>query len=282
MRIALIGANGQLGTDLQTCLQGEIAPLGHQQIELTDDASVTAALDAARPDVVINTAAYNLVDKAEDDPNAAYATNVLGPRRLAHYCGSKNLVLVHFSTDYVFGLDASRSTPYQETDLPGPLGVYGASKLAGEYFVQAHCPKHYVIRTCGLYGVAARRGAGKGNFIETMLRLGRERPVLRVVNDQICTPTSTADLATAIAELISSDAYGLYHATNRGQMSWYDLAVEALRLRGITTPVIPIPSTEFRSRAKRPTFSVLDSTKLETTIGHAMPDWHDAVACYLS
>lgn len=281
MRIALIGANGQLGTDLQSCLRAEVTPLGHRQIELADEASVVASLDAARPDVVINTAAYNLVDRAEDEAEAAYSVNSLGPRRLAQYCGTRGLVLVHFSTDYVFGLDATRTTAYSETDAPGPLGVYGASKLLGEYFVQAACPKHYVIRTCGLYGVAARSGAGKGNFIETMLRLGRERPELRVVNDQVCTPTSTADLAAAVADLITSDAFGLYHATNQGQMSWYELACEALRLRGISTPVIPISSSEFRSKSRRPNFSVLDCAKLEATLGRTMPSWQDAVARYL-
>lgn len=281
MRIALIGAAGQLGTDLLPLLPVEVVPLRHQDIELGDDASVPNALAAIAPDIVINCAAYNLVDRAEDDPLSAFQINACGPRRLAKYCAEHDAVLVHFSTDYAFGLDRGRSEPYSETDLPGPLGYYGQSKLSGEYAVRSSCPKHFVIRTCGLYGKAARRGAGKGNFIETMLRLGRERPELRVVSDQVCTPTSTADLAAAVVDLIQSSQYGLYHATNSGQMSWHELATETLRLAGISTPVIPITTAQFGAKAPRPNYSVLNGDRLKSVIGRALPDWHDALARYL-
>lgn len=281
MRIALIGSAGQLGSDLLPRLPGEVIALRHHDIELGDDASVPQVLEAIAPDIVINTAAYNLVDKAEDDPQAAWQINTLGPRRLAKFCAERDCVLVHFSTDYVFGLDRQRVAPYLEDDAPGPLGAYGLSKLGGEYAVRSLCPKHFVIRTCGLYGQAARRGAGKGNFIETMLRLGRERPELRVVSDQVCTPTSTADLATAVCELLQTTEYGLYHATNSGQMSWHELASEALKLSGISTPISPITTEQFGAKAPRPRFSVLNCDRLARVIGKPLPDWHDALARYL-
>ncbi len=281
MRIALIGATGQLGSDLLPLLSGDTVPLRHLDIELGDDASVQSKLEAIGPDVVINCAAYNLVDRAEDDPIAAFQVNAFGPRRLAKFCASRDAVLVHFSTDYVFGLDRSRAKPYSETDSPGPLGVYGQSKLSGEFAVRSICPKHFVIRTCGLYGQAARRGAGKGNFIETMLRLGRERPELRVVSDQVCTPTSTHDLAAAVVSLLQTTEYGLYHATNSGHMNWHELASEALRLAGISTPIVPISTTQFGAKAPRPAYSVLNCDRLARVLGRSLPDWHDALARYL-
>lgn len=281
MRIALVGAAGQLGSDLQPLLRGEVVPLRHQDLELGDDDSVSRVLTTMAPDVVINCAAYNFVDRAEDEPTAAWQINALGPRRLAKFCAAHNAVLVHFSTDYVFGLDRQRTEPYRETDLPGPLGAYGLSKLGGEFGVRSQCERHFVIRTCGLYGHAARRGAGKGNFIESMLRLGRERPQLSVVDDQICTPTSTVDLAAAVAALIQTKEYGLYHATNSGCLSWFELACEALRLAGLSTPIVPITTAQFGAKAPRPSFSVLNCEQLTGVLGRPLPDWHDALAQYL-
>ena len=283
MRIALIGATGQLGTDLQTALASEdIVPLGHGQIELADDKSVADCLTTVTPDLVINCAAYNLVDKAEDEPQVAYDVNSLGPRRLADWCGDRNTPLVHFSSDYVFGLDSSREEPFREEDAPGPQSAYAASKLQGEYFVRSLCPQHFVIRTCGLYGVAGARGAGKGNFIEAMLRLGAERDELGVVNDQRCTPTSTADLAQATAGLIRTDAFGLYHAANEGDTTWFELANEVFRLADITVTVNPITSEQFGARAARPGYSVLNCQKLASVAGEPLPEWRDAVARYLT
>src|SRR5205085_9848553 len=173
--------------------------------------------------VVINCAAYNLVDRAEDEPDAAFAVNAWAVRELATACNELGSVLVHFSTDHVFGLDAARRTPYAEDDPPGPVNVYGLSKLSGEYLVRALCPRHFIVRTCGLYGIWGSGGKG-GNFVETMLRLAREGKPLRVVDDQECTPSYTVDIATATAALIATDRYGLYHLTNSGSCSWYDFA----------------------------------------------------------
>lgn len=278
-RIALIGAGGQLATDLAPRLPGDVISLPHAEIEVTDSVQVAQVLDVHRPDVVINCSGYNLVDKAEDEPAVAFAVNAVGPRNLALECGRRGLTLMHVSSDYVFDGGPGRARPFVEDELPGPVSAYGISKLAGEYFVRAGCPKHFVIRTCGLYGIAATRA--KGNFLETMLRLAATRPELKVVNDQRCTPSYTADVAGAMAELLSTDAFGLYHVTNGGAMTWYELACELFRQAGLSVKVIPITSAEFGARARRPAYSVLDCRKVEQLLGRPMPDWPDAVGRYL-
>lgn len=278
-RVTLIGAGGQLATDLLRALPACI-PLAHAEIEITDPASIERVLGPLRPSVVINTAAYNLVDKAEDEPAAAQAVNADGPANLARFCQRHGALLVHVSTDYVFGADSSRNIPYTETDQPGPLGVYGASKLAGERVVQSECDQHLVIRTCGLYGTAATKS--KGNFVKTMLRLGAERPEVRVVNDQYCTPSSTADVAEMIAALIGAGSTGLFHVTNSGATTWFDVAAEAFRLKGLSTPVIPIPSSQYPTNANRPEYSVLDCSKAQAATGRIMPTWQDALARFVA
>lgn len=286
MRIALIGAMGQLGTDLLPRLQAaghDVRPLGHADIEITNTENSAAVLEPMQPDIVINTAAYNLVDKAEDEPDAAMAVNGLGPQLLARLAEKYGWRLLHISTDYVFGENSrAEPIPFTESDLAVPTCRYGLSKLTGEKFVQANCSRHYVVRTCGLYGIAALRGAGKGNFVETMLRLGRDRKQLRVVNDQLCTPTSTTDLADSLVKLIATDAFGLYHATNSGCMTWCEFAREIFRQANLDVEVIPITTAEFGAKAKRPNFSVLDGSKLAAVIGETPPDWHDALTRYLA
>lgn len=280
MRIVLIGASGQLGTALTQCLGGEVLPLAHAAVDIADTVAVGKALDDARPDLVMNASAYNLVDKAEDEPERAFAVNGLGPRNLALWCAGNDRPLLHVSTDYVYGLDSGRQTPYQETDAPGPLGAYAVSKLAGEAFVRSLCRRHFVVRTCGLYGRA--RSPGKGNFVETMLRLGRERGSVSVVDDQWCTPTSALDLARALSRLIETEAWGLYHATNSGATTWRRLAAEVFRLAGMNVEVRPITTAEYPTKARRPPYSVLDSRKLAAVIGKELPPWQEAVAEYLA
>jgi dTDP-4-dehydrorhamnose reductase len=280
MRIAVIGAHGQLGSDLMAQFGARSVPLGHDQIDITDPARIAAALEGVRPDVVINAAAYNLVDRAEDEPAVAFNVNAFGPRHLGQWCANQGAVLVHVSTDYVFGLDTGRTQPYREDELPGPQSAYAASKLTGEHFVRAECPRHIVIRTCGLYGQAATRS--KGNFVQTMLRLGRERCELRVVDDQRCTPSFTSDVAAAIVRLVESDARGTFHVTNSRSMTWCEFAREIFRQAGISTPLVPITTAEFGARARRPAFSVLDCTKYETMTGARLRPWQEALADYLS
>ncbi|HEY2252840.1 MAG TPA: dTDP-4-dehydrorhamnose reductase [Planctomycetaceae bacterium] len=279
MRILLIGAGGQLGTALTARLHGELIPVGRDALDIADAAAVTDVLARSRPELVINTAAYNFVDRAEEERDRANDVNAVGPKNLADSCGTLNIPLVHVSTDYVFGHDAERHTPYTERDLPGPLSEYARSKLAGETCVREAWPKHYVLRTCGLYGRAS--SPGKGNFVETMLRLGRERDAVSVVDDQCCTPTSTADLADAIARLITTDRYGLYHATNAGSTTWCGFATEIFRQAGLKVDVKPITTAQFGAKAPRPAYSVLDSSKLAAAIGRPMRPWQEALADYL-
>lgn len=255
-------------------------PLGHAEIELSSEASVEATLAQVEPKAVINAAAYNLVDQAEDEPAAAFAVNAIGPRNLAQYCERTGIPLVHVSSDFVFGLDTSRATPYSESDAPGPQSAYAVSKLAGEYFVRGQCRRSFVLRTCGLFGPT--RAPGRGNFVETMIRLATERGELRVVSDQRCTPTSTRDLATAILKLLETEAYGLYHATNFGSTTWHGFASEIVKVAGLDVPVRPISSADFAAKARRPHYSVLDCRKLTEATGFEFPSWQDALATYLA
>jgi dTDP-4-dehydrorhamnose reductase len=276
MRYAVIGAAGQLGRDLCPRLEGEVLAWGRDQAELTQPDKLRAALAAARPDVVINCAAYNFVDKAESEPDAAFAVNAFGVRNLALVCHELDITLVHFSTDYVFGIDDKRKAPYAESEAPGPVSVYGLSKLAGEYMVRAICPKHFIIRTCGLYGVWGSGGKG-GNFVETMLRVAGQGKPLRVVGDQVCTPSYTVDVANAVAKLIQTGRYGLYHATNAGSCSWFEFARTIFEQAGVQANLTAITSQEYGAAARRPAYSVLASSS-----GVApLRDWREALAAYL-
>jgi dTDP-4-dehydrorhamnose reductase len=257
-----------------------VISLTRDRADLTCADTLRAALGDLRPQVVINCAAYNFVDKAEQEPDAAMAVNAWGVRELAVVCRDLDRVLVHFSTDYVFGLDESRRTPYAETDAPGPVSVYGLSKLAGEYTVRSLCPKHFVIRTCGLYGVWGSGGKG-GNFVETMLRVAGQGKPLRVVADQVCTPSYTVDVATAAAALLQTGRYGLYHLTNSGSCSWHELARTIFATAGVAADLTPIASKDWPAPARRPAYSVLGMDAYRALGLPALPPWPDAVAAYL-
>lgn len=279
MRAAIIGAKGQLGRDLVARLGKQAIPMDHSTIDITDPTSVWNVLDHERPDTVINCAAYNFVDKAESDREAAMLTNRRGPGFLADYCREHDLKLVQVGTDYVFdGRDGRQ--PWTETDEPLAISTYASSKLAGELLVRTHCPRHFVVRTCGLYGQTS--SYGKGNFVETILRLGNERSEIKVVDDQVCTPTSTSTLASAIIDLVRTDQYGLYHATNSGKCSWFEFACEIVRLGRLNTKVVPITTADYGARARRPRYSVLNCSKLTNVLGWGMPPWRDALARYLA
>jgi dTDP-4-dehydrorhamnose reductase len=280
-RTVIIGAQGQLGSELAGRLAGsDMTALSRAELDIADCQAVNSALDRLHPECVINAAAYNLVDRAEDEPERALAVNALGPRNLAAWCTAHAARLVHVSTDYVFGLDQQRRMPYTENDSPGPISAYAVSKLAGEQLVLAAGEQHLVIRTCGLYGLNATQQ--KGNFVSTMLRLGRERGEVRVVDDQRCTPTSVPDLTDAVLSLIEQNASGLYHFTNAGSATWCEFAEEIFRLAGMTVRVTPITSQEFGAKARRPAYSVLDCTRLQSTLGRSPPDWHEALARHIS
>lgn len=276
-KYVVLGAAGQLGRDLCARLPGQAVPLTRADADLTDAAGLRAKLTELRPEVVINCAAYNFVDKAEDEPESAFAVNALGVRSLAEICGNLGITLVHFSTDYVFGLEAGRETPYEETDAPGPVSVYGASKLAGEYFARTLCPRHFVIRTCGLYGRWGSGGKG-GNFVETMLRAAGQGKPLRVVTDQVCTPSYTVDVAEAAIQLLQATNYGLHHLTNAGQCSWFEFAGAIFEVVGIRADLSPIVSKAYGAKARRPDFSVLASEWKGTP---RLRHWREALAAYL-
>src|SRR5262245_58888055 len=220
VKYAVFGAHGQLGRDLCPRLAGEVLSLTREHADLACPGSLRSLLQELQPGVVVNCAAYNLVDRAEAEPDAAFTVNAWGVRELAGASRDLGCLLVHFSTDYVFGLDERRTAPYSETDAPGPVSVYGLSKLVGEYLVRSLCPKHLVVRTCGLYGVWGSGGKG-GNFVETMLRLAGPGKTPSVVTDQVCTPSYTADVASATVALLGRGARGLFHVTNSGCCSWH-------------------------------------------------------------
>jgi dTDP-4-dehydrorhamnose reductase len=280
MNYAVIGAAGQLGRDLCPRLSGEVVTLSRVEADLTKPDLLRATLSALRPQIVVNCAAYNFVDKAEAEPDAAFAVNARGVRDLATICRDLGSTLVHFSTDYVFGLDAGRRTPWLESDAPGPVSFYAVSKLAGEYLVRSLCPRHFVIRTCGLYGVWGSGGKG-GNFVETMLRVAGASKPLRVVADQVCTPSYAVDVATATAALIQTDHYGLYHVTNSESCSWYEFAAAIFELAGVKADLTPIASAEFAAAARRPDYSVLDNSKVGLAGVRSLRPWREALAVYL-
>ncbi len=283
MKIAVLGAAGQLGRDLcpRLAALGEVVPLSRADIDLSQPSTITTTRIASYDlDYFVNAAAYNFVDKAETEPEAAFAVNALGVRALARACDEAGALLVHYSTDFVFGIDPAHTVPRTETDLPGPASAYGVSKLAGEYFVLDEVYGALVIRTCGLYGMWGSGGKG-GNFVETMLRVSGQGKPLRVVNDQRCTPSYTADVAAATVSLLERGVKGLIHVTNSGDCTWYEFAAEIFRQSGLTPDLIPITSAEFGAAAKRPAYSVLSTAKLVSQGVPALRPWQEALAAYL-
>jgi dTDP-4-dehydrorhamnose reductase len=279
MRAVLIGANGQLGSDLMKIFSGwDLVGKTHCDLDIGDLERVREVLSHTKPDAVINTAAFNRVDDCEDDPEKAFSANAYGARNLARVCADFNCALMHISTDYVFG--GEKTSPYTEDDAPNPLSVYGVSKLAGEYFVRNICPKHFVVRTSGLYGAAGSRGKG-GNFVDTMIRLAREGKPIRVVDDQVLTPSYTKDLAQGLKELVQTEAYGVYHITNRGQCSWQEFAAKTFLLLGLNPDFRPTTTEALGLKARRPAYSVLARAKLKQLGIEDMPPWDDALKRYL-
>ena len=264
-----------MGTALLAALPQAVG-MGRLTLDITDRDAVAHSVRWPRFDTVINCAAYNQVDRAEQDIEACRSVNEHGPRLLAEACQRERVRLVHISTDYVFGQRSPHRTPWTEEDVPRPAGVYAQTKLAGESQV-ARSERHLIVRTCGLYG----RSAGRNNFVETMLRLADSREAIRVVNDQHCTPTSADDLASAIRFLLQVDSAGIFHVVNHGQTTWWDFAEEIFRIASLTRTLQPITAADFASPAPRPTFSVLDTTRYDALGGPPMRDWRDALRAYM-
>ena len=280
MVILVTGAHGQLGQALQSIASHypeiQFQFCGSQEADLTNKASLQQAFKNYNPTFCINAAAYTAVDKAESEPEKAYAINADGVRNLAEVCQEFCCVLLHVSTDFVF--DGMNKTPYIETDIPHPTGVYGASKWAGEQAIQEILTPYYIVRTAWVY---SNFGV---NFMKTMLRLGAERDQLKVVDDQIGSPTLATDLATTLvimcqqtAQDFTSAPYGVYHYSNEGSCSWCEFAQQILLNHGLKTPVLPIPTSEFPTPAKRPAYSVLDKSKIKKAFALEIPSWQEAL-----
>jgi dTDP-4-dehydrorhamnose reductase len=282
MKIALIGADGQLGKDIYSYFSDSgltVVPLTEKDIDVCDAKLCSSALLQLKPEIIINTAAFHRVDTCEEELQKTFAVNVTGVKNLAEICLSIKSVLVHFSTDFVFG-GYDKRTPYIEDDCPAPVSIYGISKLAGEYVIKYMLERYYICRLSGLYGHS--RSIGKGyNFVEMMIDLAEEGRNIKVVDDQVLTPTSTKDVTEKLYRLIRTEKFGLYHMTNSGECSWYEFACEIFRLAGIKPDISPTTSEEFGAKAKRPAYSVLDNKKLrEAGIGD-MRHWKEALTDYM-
>lgn len=279
MRILIFGAGGQLANELERTLEGEeVLALPHEEADICDAAAIESHARRFRPDCMINTAAFHHVDDCEDEVERSFAVNAVAVKNLVDVARAVGSKLVHFSTDYVF--DGAKKQPYSETDTPRPLSIYAMSKFAGEQIVQRYAERYFLIRTCGLYAHVHSGGKG-GNFVETMLRLAREGRTIRVVRDQVATPTRAEDLAKRVAPLVHSDKYGIYHMTNTGACSWFEFAQAIFRLAGVPADVRPVSSAEFRAKARRPPYSVLDNYALREAGFAELPPWEQALAEYL-
>lgn len=280
MRIAVTGAKGQLGGELCRHLGSDAIPLDLPQFDLLDLAGVKRTILQIRPDAIIHAAAYTLVDRAEDEPDKCFAINATATGLLTELARTLDCPLLYVSTDYVFAGEPERTEPYREEDPASPQGVYARSKYEGE-LQTLQWERHYIVRTCGLYG---QLGANSpGNFVETMIRLGHSGRPLRVVDDQFCTPSYVVHVARAIAYLIRSEMYGTFHIVNDGATTWYRFAREIFRQLKIDVEITPISTEEYAAKAPRPHFSVLDTSKYQRFCNAPpLPHWKEALAEYLA
>lgn len=281
-KILCTGISGQVGQELQQTLinSGSIIAVGRNELDLSEPESIRQIINKIEPDVIINAAAYTAVDKAETELELAKAINGTAPTIMAQEAQKLGATLVHISTDYVF--DGQKNTPYLEDDPTNPIGAYGQSKLLGEEGVRQNCTNHIILRTAWVYG-----SRGHGNFVKTMLRLGAEREKIRVVADQVGTPTWSKDIAVAITQLVaaleSGASFGTYHFTNSGVTSWYDFAVAIFEeAKQIGFPikverVVPITTADYPTPAKRPAYSVLSNGKIAKTLGNYAPHWRQSL-----
>lgn len=263
MRVMVIGAAGQVGTDLVELLAHsgeEVTALTRSQLDVTQSSELREALVRNRPDFVINCSVYHPVDECESHPDSSFAVNAIAVRNLGLAANELGSAVVHFSSDYVF--DGELGRPYGEEDSPNPINVFGISKFAGEQLLRLVCPRHLIIRTSGLYGLTGSR-VKRGNFVETMLRLGARDGRVRVVNDLYIAQTYTHNVAKQTLALIRSERYGTYHASDHGRYSWCEFAQKIFQYTGMKVEVVPVSHTEMPSAARRPRFSVLENRRLK-------------------
>lgn len=277
MKIVVTGASGQLGHDVTRVLGERVIEyrgLGSKDCDITDTISVERVFEEEKPDAVIHCAAYTEVDRAEDDRDKCWQVNVAGTENVAKACKRHGAKMMYISTDYVFSGEGDSC--YETDDLTGPKGFYGMSKLAGEIAVQSALENYFIVRTSWAFGLHGK------NFVKTMLRLAEKQKTLQVVDDQIGSPTYTADLAQLLCNIICTDKYGVYHATNGGICSWADFAEEIFALTGKNVEVCRITTEEYHARAARPLNSRLSNRKLLDNGFSLLPDWQDALKRYLS
>ena len=286
MKVLVIGADGQLGTDV--CDAFDDAELcrasrsgGDVRVDIANAAEVQKLIvDDFGPDIVVNTAAFHNVPRCEEEPTAAYAANATGAKNLGTACQRAGARLIHISTDYVFGNGGTR--PYLETDREAPLSAYGASKLAGEHLVAAECENHCIVRSSGLYGAAPCKAKGGRNFVQLMLRLAAERGEVKVVTDERVSPTYTVALAKQIRVLSEKAEPGLYHATCGGECSWHEFARAIFDETGTQVKLLEATGADFPSSVKRPDYSILQNKHLQDQGLDVMPHWRDALREYLA
>ena len=281
--ILITGAKGQLGQALMH-YSGEdksvrFVPVDLPDADITVLREVKRLVNEVKPDIIVNCAAYTAVDKAESDENRVFLVNAVGPKNLSIASYDLGIPIVQISTDYVFDGNGiqngnGETRPYRESDPASPQTAYGRTKLQGEIMTAQHNPRHYIVRTAWLYGEGH-------NFVRTMLRLAKERDTVKVVDDQTGSPTSADELAKAILALIRTGQYGLYHGTCEGSCTWYEFTKEIYRLKGIGTEVVPIPSEEYPTPARRPRYSVLENYLLNHTTDIRFAGWRDAIRKYL-
>lgn len=279
MKILLTGKNGQVGWELQRALAslGEVIACDRSELDLANPDKIVALVREAKPQIIVNAAAYTAVDKAESEPEPAHAINARAPGILAEEAKKLGALLVHYSTDYVF--DGTKTEPYTEEDAPNPISVYGRSKLAGEQAIQSSGCRHLIFRTSWVYGPRGK------NFLLTILRLAKERDELRIVSDQIGAPTTSALIADVTAQILrafSPEKQGLYNLTATGSVSWYGFAQAIVHTAGLTAKVTPIPTSEYPTPARRPSSSLLNTALLRQRFGIALPSWEDGLKTYFN
>ena len=271
MKVLLTGRNGQVGAELHSRLRPQVAT-DHATLDLADADAIRRLVREAKPDVIINAAAYTAVDKAEAEPELAMRVNGVAPAVLAEEAKRSGALLVHYSTDYIF--DGTKRTPYIEADQPKPLGVYGRTKLEGETRIRAAGCRHLILRTAWVYGAGA-------NFVRAILRQAEKSAPLRVVNDQFGAPTWARDIARVTADLLSKRAEGVFNVSAAGVASWYEVALEILWLAGRAVEVKSVTTAEYGANAARPGYSVLDNAKLRATGVAPIGEWRARLAEYL-
>jgi dTDP-4-dehydrorhamnose reductase len=275
IRILVTGVNGQLGSELKELLAKEetfdVSYLSRAELPLEKTENIRTILSTYKPDIIIHSAAYTAVDKAESEIELADKVNHLASKEIANYCKSKDCKLISISTDYVF--DGNSSVALKENAPVDPINIYGKTKLMGEKVIQRVCPNAIIIRTSWVYSSYGN------NFVKTMIRLMSEREEISVINDQIGSPTYARDLAKAILKIIKSDTWvgGIFHYSNDGEISWYDFAEEIKLIKGYNTKINPIPTSSYPTPAKRPNFSLLDKSKIQDTYNVDIPYWKDSL-----